>query len=330
MKKHTLLGTALVLFMSGPISLPASAEPTSPATPQVANQAPTIPQSTAIVVAFPSEVIFDAKQRQDYPATVLLAQPILDNYGNAVAPANSPVSVRLKPTDKGAQIIVDSLIVGGQVVPIQASGVAIPGETVTKVSAKQQAQENSPVYSRLLGGLGGAFGGTGDQGIERAKQGGLLGAGIGALTGLTSSKKALVVRVPQGSAYVLTLQAPVALPATLQPVQNQNTATVAQDTTATPQSVSAAPQDTTATPQNVSATPQDTAATPEFNFNTLKEYSDGLEKILQAYQDGRVSKEDALNVIKAANTYATTKLSTQLLPPSGQRQRIHQMFNFAY
>jgi hypothetical protein len=298
MKKQTLLSVALVVSMFGSTTLPAFAEQPALVTPSMANQVPSVPQSAAIVIAFPNEALIDASQGQDYPATVLLVQPVLDSYGNVVIPANSPVSIRLKPSSGGAKIIADSLIIRGQVFPIQASSVTIPGMKVTKVSAKDQAQENSSIYSHLLGGLGGAvgsFGGNSEQSTARAMQGGLLGMAVGTLTGMTSAKKALVVRIPQGSVYTLTLQAPIALAATSQPAQKLS------ETTA-----------------------------PQFSFRSVQQYSDGLEKILQAYQSGKVSKAEALNVIEAANTYATTKFTEQLYPPLGQRRRIQQMFNFVY
>ena len=137
-------------------------------------------------------------------------------------------------------------------------------------------------------------------------QGGMIGGALGILTGMNSPKSLRVVQLPQGSVYVLSLQAPIALPANLavQPAPTQASTQQAPTQAQTNQS--------------------------QFDFKSVAEYSQGVERVLAAYQQGQVSKTDARRAIVDADQYATTILSPKLYPPAGQRQRIAQMFEFTY
>jgi hypothetical protein len=218
MKTHALLGIALAFSTLTSTILPASAEQPLFTSPQISNQTATIPQSTAIAVKFPVETTVDVGRKQDYPITLFLAQPLLDSDGNIVAPTNSPVSAYLKPAEEGGRIVAESVVVGGRVVPIQASSSVIPGNVITVTSGDKKADQNRGVFSRLLGTLAGAVTGGKTESIEQA---GLLGAGIGIISGITSPEKVRVVQIPQGSVYVLALQAPVAISFPRQPLENQ-------------------------------------------------------------------------------------------------------------
>ncbi|TAD84138.1 MAG: hypothetical protein EA000_13280 [Oscillatoriales cyanobacterium] len=55
-----------------------------------------------------------------------------------------------------------------------------------------------------------------------------------------------------------------------------------------------------------------------------------LPDVFQASNRG-LSKSQALDLIQAANAYATSPTLTQpLYPPKGQRMRINEMFRFVY
>jgi hypothetical protein len=295
MKSHLLLGLLCSVSVALPTALPAKAQSFSQ--PQQAYSATTvIPQSTAITVAFPAQMLIDAKKEQDYPTTLMLAQPLFDANGNQLAPQNSPVAARIRPTKDGAQIIAESLIIQGRSVPIQASSPILPSRKVTIKSGVDQAKALSPIGGRIGGGL---LGGIGGGNFADFDQGAMLGSGIGAIAGLASAKSVHVVEISQGSVYVLTLQTPVAI----------------------------------ALPTPVAApvpTPAAAANNPQFQFRTVQEYEAGLNKILQAYQQRQLSPEQTLNIIKAANTYATTQLQAPLYPPVAQRQLIRQVFSFSY
>lgn len=105
--------------------------------------------------------------------------------------------------------------------------------------------------------------------------------------------------------------------------------------------------------QENSPNSQVAVASPRFTFLNVLEYSNCLEDIIQLYQNsdrvrqqGRkssclpdvfqasntgISKSQALELIQAANVYATSPTLTQpLYPPKGQRMRISEMFGFVY
>lgn len=65
-------------------------------------------------------------------------------------------------------------------------------------------------------------------------------------------------------------------------------------------------------------------------FRNIKEYTSGLEKVIQDYETGKMSKTEALGLIEGANRHATEELSTRFYPPYGLREQIAQRFNFVY
>jgi hypothetical protein len=294
MKRQLIYALALSASVIVPTAiLPATAQSVPSYQSYSASGATVIPQSTAITVAFPANMVIDAKKDQDYPTTLLLAQPLLDSNGNQVAAQNSPVSARIHPVKDGAQVIAESLVIQGRTVPIQATSPVLPSRKVTISSGTDEAKGLSPLFGRVGGGL---FGGLNGGDPTKFGQGAMLGSGLGAIAGLASGKSVHVVEIPQGSVYVLTLQTAVALSMPVNPA-------------------AAAPVNNTA---------------PRFGFRTEQEYQAGLDKVLQGYQQRQMSQADALNIIRAANDYATTQLPAALYPPAQQRQFIGQVFGFRY
>jgi hypothetical protein len=292
MKRQLLYVLALSASVMVPTALPAAAQ--SLPVQSYGASATVIPQSTALTVVFPANLTIDAKKEQDYPTTLLLAQPLLDSYGNQIAAQNSPVAARIHPVKDGAQVIAESIVIQGRTVPIQATSPVLPSRKVVLSSGTDEARGLSPVVGRIGGGL---FGGLNGGDPTRFSQGAMLGSGIGAIAGLASGKSVHVVEIPQGSIYVLTLQTAVAI--------------------STPSAPAA-------------ATLVSAPAAPRFGFRTEQEYQAGLDKILQSYQQRQISQADALNIIRAANDYATTQLPSLLYPPAQQRQFIGQVFGFGY
>ncbi len=293
MKRQLIYALALTASVMVPTTLPAAAQSVPPLQSYGAS-ATVIPQSTALTVVFPANLTIDAKKEQDYPTTLLLAQPLLDSYGNQIAAQNSPVAAHIHPVKNGAQVIAESIVIQGRTVPIQATSPVLPSRKVTLSSGTDEAKGLSPLAGRIGGGL---FGGLNGGDPTRFSQGAMLGSGLGAIAGLASGKSVHVVEIPQGSIYVLTLQTAVAI--------------------STPSAPAAA--------ISVSA-----PTAPRFGFRTEQEYQAGLDKILQSYQQRQISQADALNIIRAANDYATTQLPSPLYPPAQQRQFIGQVFGFGY
>jgi hypothetical protein len=166
-----------------------------------------IPASTAIAIAFPQELILRADN--ETATTLFTAQPIYDQDGNEVVAARSLISARLKPSKGGVEIVADSLIVRGRTVAIRASSIVVPGQTVTVASGADRARESSQLYSKLGGSIGGALNSDDASG---AKTGALIGNGLGLIVGFFSPHKETIVKIPQGSIYVLSLQSSVSLP----------------------------------------------------------------------------------------------------------------------
>jgi hypothetical protein len=166
-----------------------------------------IPAATAITVAFPKDLTLDAGVETS--TTLVLAQPIYDENGNEAVPTNSLIGARLKPVKKGVEILTDFLVIRGKTVPIQVSSVVVPGQTVTLKSGMENAREASQIGGKLGGTL---FGAVDSENIKNIKGGALAGTGLGILTGILSPKKATVVKISQGSIFILSLQSPVVLP----------------------------------------------------------------------------------------------------------------------
>ncbi len=207
MKTQMLLSLACSLSLLGAVTLPATAQPVSPQ-PQAVSQDITIPQDTAIIVSFPAPVTIDVGQKQDFPLTLPLSTAIKDAQGNVVAPENTPVSIILKPTNGGAKIVAQSLVINGRVVSIKASSQIIPGTTITQKRANDKAVENSSIWGKITGSTLGFFGNSSP---EQTDKGGMLGTAIGLVTGLGSAENTRIVQIPQSSIYVLSLEAPIQL-----------------------------------------------------------------------------------------------------------------------
>jgi hypothetical protein len=166
-----------------------------------------IPASAAIAIGFPDELVLNA--RKETVATLRTAQPVYDEQGEEVAPINSLISARLKPTKGGVEIVADSLLIRGRVVPIQASSIVVPGQSVTMISGAEHAKEASMIGSKLGGQ---ALGAINPENFVGIKSGAMAGGAVGILFGLFSPKKETVVKIPQGSIYILSVQSAVILP----------------------------------------------------------------------------------------------------------------------
>ncbi len=271
----------------------------------------TIPQTAGIVISLPGNLTVDVGQKQDYPLTVPLAQPLFDTAGNEVVPANSPVVIKLKPEQGGARIVAEAIVVRGQIVAVQAATAVIPGNTITQTEGADVARQNSAVYGNLFGSILGAAAPTAHK-ADAFDQGGMIGGALGILSGMGAPKSLRVVQLPQGSVYVLTLQAPVVLPTFARPTAGNQT------------SENQAAANQPANGEQVAVAPA------QFDFKTVLDYSKGLEAVMAAYQNGQISQDEARRVIVAANDYATTVLSPKLYPPAGVRNRVAQMFGFRY
>ncbi|MBE9170234.1 serine protease [Pleurocapsales cyanobacterium LEGE 06147] len=117
--------------------------------------------------------------------------------------------------------------------------------------------------------------------------------------------------------------------------------------------ISQASQQPEPEPEPNSSNTQALAVAPKFTFTSVWEYGNCLEDILQlslgpeqlrqrgrmsncladvfqVYGNTGLSQSQALELIRAADVYATSQLNPSLYPPQGQRARIAKMFGFTY
>lgn len=170
-------------------------------TRQLQAQTITIPATTGIVISFLAPVSIDAGEAA-YPLTVPLSQAITDPQGNVIVAENSPVSIVIQPEAGGAKIVAQSILINGQIVPVQATSPVIPGTTVVHVRANDRAADNGATIGRIVGSGWGFINGGDPDAFD---QGGMLGSFVGMLSG-RQDESTRVVQIPQGSVYVLSLE----------------------------------------------------------------------------------------------------------------------------
>lgn len=171
------------------------------------NQVSMIPQDTAIVIKVSEGYQLDAGVKKTIPVVFQLISPIIDNQGNIVIDPNSIVKGKIVTGNGIAKITIESLIISGKTVPINAENLIITGTNITTKTSQQKAKEVSATLTRLVSSIIGVFGGKSDEII----QGGFGGNAIGILSGLASSEQVSVVQINQGSTYVSTLLESVTL-----------------------------------------------------------------------------------------------------------------------
>jgi hypothetical protein len=170
-------------------------------------QRPVVPQTSAITVIFNKNSEFDVGQKQSYSETHLLAHALFDARGNVVAPANTPVTLRITPKDKAAYIEVESLVINGRTVPVKAESWSIPGFKHTLTNSTDRVFQERATWNNV-GALGGylATGGHDENAIY-------MGAAIAGLAatfiGKTSPENLRLVQIPQGNIHTFSLLEPL-------------------------------------------------------------------------------------------------------------------------
>ena len=220
MKNNVMLGIAvsLSLFSLSPSALAepfhesvASTQPTQSGSGQLSQPQPNVQlapqpntQSMAIIVAFPSQVDFNITKQQQQPATLLLAQPVVNSAGEVIAPVNSPVKATLVATEEGATIQVEAIIVSGQVLPVLAISSELPSTEIVVSTDSQNSGKGARFWGKTGMAIGCVFGGCS---IESQRVGGSAGAVIGAFSGnRNGSDTERVVQVAPNSVYILPIQ----------------------------------------------------------------------------------------------------------------------------
>jgi hypothetical protein len=220
---NAALNLALTVAITAPIVLPAKAAETKTTTVTTtttttgqtsspnSNQV-VIPENSGVIIKLPMDITVDVGQKQEYPLTVPLMQPLYDLQGNEVIPVNTPVVIKLKPENGGARIVADSIVFRGRIVTISAATSVVPGQTIEQMSGEHKARQNSAVYGNLFGSVLGSIAPESKK-ADMFDQGGLIGGAIGIVSGLSSPKNVRIVQIPGDSVHVLSLQTPIVLKA---------------------------------------------------------------------------------------------------------------------
>jgi hypothetical protein len=178
----------------------------------------TIPQSSAIIVSFPAEIILDPKRKHNLPITLPLLQPIVDTDGQVVAPAKSLVLAQLKAIKGGDLIEVTAVVVGGRVIPLHSEAVLVPAQhkfedVAAYFSNANPSRLNNVLNSAQTWQLTQSFGSDSDN--PSISKFDLIGLGLAIGFGATQPVNKLpppFVNIAQGSVYILTLAAPITIP----------------------------------------------------------------------------------------------------------------------
>ncbi|MEM1393166.1 MAG: hypothetical protein AAGG00_07690 [Cyanobacteria bacterium P01_H01_bin.150] len=229
MNKRFFFNFTLSLFILAPVSLPVLAKETN--TKAITEQPS--PRNTfieAIIVTFPNDVEFDAGGKKQLPVVLRTVEPVYNNVGKVVIPANSRVEAVLVPAEKGTMIVASSLIMNGKSYPFRAaSSNKIPANKITKKSRMEQAMTYSASVSRFSPVYNNLTGSTQSQEMIRNN---LLIQGAGAIVGFLSPRSKLVSSFSKGNEYILHLERPLSLNTiedipviTQNPVTTQNSAT---------------------------------------------------------------------------------------------------------
>jgi hypothetical protein len=166
-----------------------------------------IPTSAAIAIGFPNDMILNAKD--ETVTTLRTAQPVYDQNGSEVAPENSLITARLKPVKGGVEIVADSILIRGRVIPLRASSVVVIGQSVSVVTGLDGSKEGHNVGARAGAELLGLINPNNGDGM---RAGGLGGGLLGMILGAGKAKKETIVKIPGGSIYVLSVESSVVLP----------------------------------------------------------------------------------------------------------------------
>ena len=208
MNKQFFLNFTLSLFVLAPIPLPVLAKETNI---QTITEQPS-PRNTfieAIIVTFPSDIEFDVGGKKQLPVVLRIVEPVYNNLGKVVIPANSRVEAVLVPAEKGTMIVASSLIMNGKSYPLRATNSnKIPANKITKKSRMDQAMTYSASVSRFSPVYNNLTGSTQSQEMTRNN---LLIQGVGAIVGFLTPRSMLGSRIPKGSEHILHLEQPLSL-----------------------------------------------------------------------------------------------------------------------
>jgi hypothetical protein len=165
-------------------------------------------QASAFVVSIQDTVVFKPGDEVELPIVLGLAQPFALSE-SIIIPDGSMINAKIKPVEQGAQIIAESILVEGHVIPIQASSSVVPSESVV---LDESSRSDSGMGNFSRGGaaagciVNNLFGGSCDS--ESMDTGMAVGSLFGWITGANRREPETVdiVHFKPGSLHILSVQ----------------------------------------------------------------------------------------------------------------------------
>ncbi|MEO0768821.1 MAG: hypothetical protein AAFY72_05210 [Cyanobacteria bacterium J06649_4] len=210
MKSMSLIKLFAVLSAVSTFTTPALAQsPTLESLQQTVSKETTLvspkPSSREVaelVVVFPSNIRVETSDEATHPMTLFLAQDIIDNQGNLIAPVNSPVRAQLTTTEDGVIIVADSILASGQSISLRAVSSLIPGTTIKNAVPDSGRRRQAGVFDSLAGGIAGALGADLPT-LQQARFGGNV---LGYVVGESSEPQQVrEVMIPAGTVHILSV-----------------------------------------------------------------------------------------------------------------------------
>lgn len=154
MSKISFIGLSAALVITGSLPIVTLAESVLAQTTheqEIAERLVVLPVSTAIIARADSALqleLSELSQTQGQSISLSLDQPIFDNIGKVAAPAGSIVMGQLVGVEQGVQIFLESLVISGRVVPVQAASHVISSEII-----EQQVEAGRPSAGEIALGI---------------------------------------------------------------------------------------------------------------------------------------------------------------------------------
>ena len=165
-------------------------------------------QASAFVVAVQDTVFFKPGDEAELPIVLGLAQPFALT-DSIIIPDGSMINAKIMPLEQGAQIIAESILVEGHVIPVQAISSVVPSESIV---LEESSTSDSEMGNFSRGGaaagciVNNLFGGSCDS--ESMDTGMAIGSLFGWITGANRREPETVdvVHFKPGSLHILSVQ----------------------------------------------------------------------------------------------------------------------------
>lgn len=209
------LGLTILLYLSSARTIRSQVSVIAPIPPSVNSRI--VPQGSAIAVLFKTPMSYIPQgQEANYPITGFLLEPLMGDGGNVLVPANTLVTLHLQPTERGALMSGNGIVVGGRLISIKTSSILLPAQSDISFFGAEFVPSPGVVNRVSTSFLEIVT----DSDALKPELKLSLGIGLAIAAGLSTPKPKsppAVVTIGENSVQVLTLSAPLTLPADLLP-----------------------------------------------------------------------------------------------------------------